>query len=272
MILQIETGSQSLKEMNTFQFNKLSELHDGKHIFFTKTDFILNDLVQISKLKNDVILISGNSDYVIGDAHLKLIPNNLKIWFATNAIVSHPKIINLPLGIENYKPSVREGHGIGYDRVKVKDNFITNLVQREPKEFIYANFNVNTNINHRTQVRDICINSQHITWDEPNLSIEKFFDRILDFEAVVCAQGNGPGDNHRIYETLYLGRIPITFNKVMYNLLHHNFPIICLDDPLILNDYKTLKTEIENKKHKEWNKDMLNVDYWKSQILTYLDK
>jgi hypothetical protein len=37
--------------MNTIQFNKLSELHNGETIFFTKTDFIVSDLVAISKLK-----------------------------------------------------------------------------------------------------------------------------------------------------------------------------------------------------------------------------
>ncbi len=255
--------------MNTFQFNKLSELHNGKTIFFTKTDFIVSDLIEISKLKNDVILISGNSDYVIDNVHLKLIPNNLKVWFATNAIVSHPKIVNIPLGIENYKPALREGHGIGYDRVKIKDDFISNYVDRSPKGLMYSNFNVHTNPTHRTQVKNICIQSPHITWEEPTLSVENFFDRILDFEAVVCAQGNGPGDNHRIYETLYLNRIPITFNKTLYSLLHHNFPVVLLDSPEQLLDYDFMVSKINDKKTKVWDKNMLDLNYWKNLILSY---
>lgn len=255
--------------MNTFQFNKLSELHNGKTIFFTKTDFIVSDLIEISKLKNDVILISGNSDYVIDNVHLKLIPNNLKVWFATNAIVSHPKIVNIPLGIENYKPALREGHGIGYDRVKIKDDFISNYVDRSPKGLMYSNFNVHTNPTHRTQVKNICIQSPHITWEEPTLSVERFFDRVLDFEAVVCAQGNGPGDNHRIYETLYLNRIPITFNKTLYSLLHYNFPVVLLDSPEQLLDYNFMVSEINNKKTKVWDKNMLDLNYWKNLILSY---
>jgi hypothetical protein len=255
--------------MNTIQFNKLSELHNGETIFFTKTDFIVSDLVAISKLKTDVILMSGNSDYVIDKVHLRLIPDNLKVWFATNAIVSHPKIVNLPLGIENYKPALRDGHGIGYDRVKIKDDFISNYVDRQPKNLMYANFNVHTNPNHRTQVRNICIQSPHITWEEPTLSVEKFFDRVLDFEAVVCAQGNGPGDNHRIYETLYLNRIPITFNKILYSSLHHNFPVVLLDSPEQLLDYDFMVSEINDKKTKSWDKNMLDLNYWKNLILSY---
>jgi len=255
--------------MNTFQFNKLSELHDGKNIFFTKTDFIVKDLVAINKLNNEVILISGNSDYVIDKVHLKAIPKNLKVWFATNAIVSHPKIVNIPLGIENYKPSLREGHGIGYERVKIKDDFINNFVDRKPKYLLYANFNVGTNFEHRNRVKNICIQTPHITWEEPNLSIENFFDRVLDFEGVVCAQGNGPGDNHRIYETLYLNRIPITFNKTLYSLLHHNFPVVLLENPEQLVDLDFISMEINKAKTKIWDKNMLDLNYWKNLILSY---
>ena len=171
--------------MNTIQFNKLSELHNGETIFFTKTDFIVSDLVAISKLKTDVILMSGNSDYVIDKVHLRLIPDNLKVWFATNAIVSHPKIVNLPLGIENYKPALRDGHGIGYDRVKIKDVFISNYVDRQPKNLMYANFNVHTNPNHRTQVRNICIQSPHITWEEPTLSAVSYTHLTLPTKRIV---------------------------------------------------------------------------------------
>ena len=31
--------------MNVFQLNKLSKLHDGKHVFFTKTDYLRKDFV-----------------------------------------------------------------------------------------------------------------------------------------------------------------------------------------------------------------------------------
>ena len=165
---------------------------------------------------------------------------------------------------------MREGHGIGYDRVKIKDNFISNHVERLPKGLLYSNFNVNTNPNHRTQVRNICIQSPHITWEEPTLSVENFFDRILDFEAVVCAQGNGPGDNHRIYETLYLNRIPITFNKTLYSLLHHNFPVVLLDSPEQLLDYDFMVSKINDKKTKVWDKNMLDLNYWKNLILSLI--
>jgi hypothetical protein len=254
--------------MNTFQFNKLSELHDGYKIFFTKTDYLLEDLVKISKLKHEVILITGNSDLVIDKEHLRVLPPNVKMWFATNAIVSHERIITIPLGIENYEPAKRAGHGVGYDRVKDKDKFISTYVERVPTKFVYSNFNVFTNYKHRNDIRTISIETPHIDWEEPNLSIDSFFDKILDYEGVICAQGNGP-DTHRVYETLYLNRIPITFNKPLYELLYHKFPIVYLDDQNELRNFEKLSTLIKEQQTKEWNKELLNIEYWKKIILSY---
>jgi hypothetical protein len=262
---------QFLKKMNTIQFNKLSRLHNGKTFFFTKTDYLYDDFKIINSLNNEVVLVSGNSDYCINQNHINALPKNVKIWFATNAIIEHPKIINLPLGIENFKESIRDNHGIGYDRVKLKDNFILNYVDRTPTEFMYSNFTVMTNTFHRTKIKNISQNTEHITWEEPNLEIDKYFNRILDFEAVICAQGNGDGDNHRIYETLYLNRIPITFNSKLYELLHKNFPIICLDNPQLLQDYYFMREKINQAKLKKWDRNLLNMEYWEYQIISQLN-
>jgi hypothetical protein len=256
--------------MNVFQLNKLSKLHNGKNIFFTKTDYLMDDFKTIEQLNNDVILISGNSDFCITDYHLSNLPNNVKFWYAQNAIVSHPKIINIPLGIENFKSSIRENHGIGYERANIKENFILNHNSKKPSELIYSNFTIGTNTRHRTFIKNICVETPHIIWEEPNLSVENFFNRVLDFTSVVCAQGNGDGDNYRIYETLYLNRIPITFNRQLYNLLHHKFPIICLDDPLLLKNYNFMREQIGTAKLKIWDKNLLDLDYWKSKILSLI--
>lgn len=97
-------------------------------------------------------------------------------------------------------------------------------------------------------VAEISKKSPHIDWEEPKLTSLEYYSKILDYEAVVCAQGNGPGDNHRIYETLYLNRIPITFNASMYEKLHHKFPVILLENLKLLEDYNFIKQKIEQAK------------------------
>lgn len=256
--------------MNVFQINKLSKHHNGETIFFTKTDYLTKDFIKISSLENDVILISGNSDFTISDNEVSRMPSNVKAWFATNAIVEHPKIIPIPLGIENYKEAERPEHGVGYDRALEKENFILNHVDRTPKNLIYANFRWGTNPTHRNSIINICKESPHITWEEPTLTISEFFDRILDFEAVVCPQGNGFGDNHRIYETLYLNRIPITTGQHVYKTLHHNFPVVYIDNVKLLKNHEYMKEQIEIAKLKKWDRNLLDLDYWESKILSLI--
>ena len=256
--------------MNVFQLNKLSKLHDGKFIFFTKTDYLRKDFVEISKLEHDVILISGNSDFVIDDNLGNSMPGNVKAWFATNVITENPKIIPIPLGIENYEESVREGHGVGYDRGSVKENFILNFKDRTPTGFIYSNCRRGTNPGLRDRIIDISQKNDYITWEEPNLSVESFFDRVLNFEAVLCPQGNGFGDNHRIYETLYLNRIPITTGGHVHKSLHHNFPVVLVEDIELLKNYDFLREQVDIAKSKVWDKSLLDLDYWKNRILSLL--
>jgi hypothetical protein len=259
--------------MNVFQLNKLSKLHDGKNVFFTKTDYLREDFIEISKLDNEVILISGNSDLVIDEPLINSVPSNVKTWFATNVISENPKIIPIPLGIENYKPSVREGHGIGYNRGLAKENFILNHKNRKPTKFIYSNCRRGTNPVLRDRIIDISKKNIFITWEEPTLShedFEDFFDRILDFEAVLCPQGNGFGDNHRIYETLYLNRIPITTGPHVHKSLHHKFPVVLIEDINLLNNYDFMKEQVEIAKTKEWDKSLLDLDYWESKILSLM--
>jgi hypothetical protein len=252
--------------MNTIQINKFSHLHDGVNYIFCKTDFLLEEFSYINTLNNEVVLISGNSDYVIDNNIFSKLPKNVVKWYAQNALITNDILECIPLGIENYEPAIRNNHGIGYDRVRIKDFKINNKEDKIPSKFIYSNFNVETNRNHRNQVRNVCINTNFIDWDEPTLSLESFFDKILDYEAIVCAQGNGPGDNHRIYETLYMGRIPITFNRTMYDNLHKNFPVVLLEDINLLTDIDYMSKAIKTAKNKTWDKNKLSCDFWIDKI------
>jgi hypothetical protein len=267
-VLTRVTDFVSLEEMiDTIQINKFSSLHDGKNIIFCKTDFLLSEFEEIKKIQNDVVLISGNSDYEINHVQISRLPSNVKKWYAQNAMITNDVIECLPLGIENLHNSYRgDFHGIGYSRVQIKENLILNQEIKSPHKLIYGNFNISTNYSHRTQVREICRTSDFIDWDEPNLSLETFFTKILDYEAVVCAQGNGPGDNHRIYEVLYMNRIPITFNKIMYDNLHKNFPVILLEDINLLKNYDYMTSRINEVKNRNWDKEMLYSKYWINKI------
>ena len=256
------------------QFNKFAELHDGKRIIFCKTDFLLQEFERIKKIKNDVILISGNSDYCITDELMRKAPRNIKKWFCQNRLSDSRILQSLPMGIENSIECVRPGHGVGWEHAKLKYEVFKQRPQKDPASFIFANFTVNHsayNPAHRLAVRKMAIELEHITWKEPFIKFEESVEFTLEHQAVLCAQGNGPGDNHRIYESLYLARVPLTFSFEQYRHLHYMFPTVYVTSLEELRDKKELQKRIDAAK-KRFNKKYLDFEYWKEVILDYAKK
>jgi hypothetical protein len=257
--------------MNKLQLNKFSYLHDEEKIFFTKTDFLLSDFEKIKKLNNDVILISGNSDYSINDDYLNSLPNNVKVWFAVNAEVNHPKIIPIPIGLCNYKQNKRcVSHGWAFpeDTEKIFDDIDLSI---KPNKLIYSNFSVHTNFDHRIPCRDISKKIPHIDWEDPTLEKSDFLNKILQYESVFCPSGNGI-DTYRLWEVLYTNRIPITIKMGNYKIyeLYEKLPILVLNDILELENEEKIRNKIIQIKNQKYNLNLLDFDYWKSKILNFL--
>lgn len=248
------------------EINKFSQLHDGKTIIFCKTDFIIQEFKHIESLSNDVIFITGNSDYCITDEIVAIAPKNIKVWFCQNKLSNNPLLRPIPIGVENSIACSREGHGHVWPHAAEKHDVLSQEHNIKPSKLMYANFNINTNYHHRKLVKLTCEKSDIVTWQDPVLNYSNFVKDILDHEAVVCAQGNGPGDNHRIYETLYIGRIPITFEKKMYEKLHHNFPVIFIDNVEKLKNEEYIISELDRVKTSNYKTEMLDCQWWIEQI------
>jgi hypothetical protein len=258
----------SLKDFEIIQLNKFSILHDAAKIIFCKTDFLLNEFKYIESLKNEVILISGNSDYPITNDLVNLIPKNIKFWYAQNVLTYHDKIKPIPMGIENKNESIRPGHGVGYsERVQLKENLLSRDFYIKPSKKIYSNFQVSTNFFHRQQVKEISKNCEFIDWRDPNLSLENFFNEILEYEMVICPAGNGV-DTHRIWEVLYSKRIPITIKVGNFKIyeLYSKLPIIILDKIDDLKNFDLINEKYDSIKKTQSNLNMIDMNYWINKI------
>jgi hypothetical protein len=254
--------------MDFVQINKFSKLHGEGKVIFCKTDFIFEEFKNIEKIPHDVILITGNSDYPIDESRFHLKPNNVKKWYAQNAIVNDECLIPLPIGLENKLESVRPGHGIGYyDRVLEKEQLLSRSITKQPIKKYYSNFNIETNYSYRSKIKHICVDSSHIDWEESNLSLTEFFDKILEYEAIICPIGNGI-DTHRLWEVLYSNRIPITIKVGDFKIyeLYEKLPIIILDNENQLYDEELLDKKIKEIKNNQYNMSLLDYSYWKKLI------
>ena len=250
------------------QFNKFFSLHNGETLFVCKIDFLEKDLKSIGQLKHDVILVTGNGDNPIDNSFRDKIPTNVISWYAQNALLIHPKIIPIPLGIENFEMSQRKGHGRTYKRAGEKLRILSRVIDITPSKFIYSNFNLSTHAEHRLQLYD-CINGiSHIDVDEPLLTVTQFFDKILEYKMVLCPIGNGI-DTHRVWEVLYAGRVPIVIKAGDYAIyeLYSQLPIVILEDIHDLANFQLLETAYSRVQSTRYNSELLLFNYWKKRIL-----
>lgn len=270
--------------MNPLYINELSVLHNNTDIIFCKTDFLIKEFYEIKQRGVDTVLISGNSDYGIDDKICSLVPRNVIKWYCQNALPTSCDILEpIPIGLENKNISYRDGHGISYpERASLKeqlirDNRSMSLQESStcPKKYIYANFNTATNPEYRNNIRDVVQNIDHIDWENPESSFQDhtaisfFFHKIMNYKMVLCPAGNGI-DTHRLWETLYSNRIPITIKTGNYKIyeLYEKLPIVILDRPQDLLDYSLIDSKYQEVINKTYNMDLLKVDYWKNKILS----
>jgi len=266
--------------------NSFALLHETSNpisIIFSKTDWLHYDLAAIEKWGNPCVVICGNSDYCIGNSYhpfgeklADIVPKNVVRIFCQNCLVSkdHPnydKFVIVPIGIENYIECKRKDCGFIPDNAVEKHRLLSIVdTSLSPiSDQLYSNFAVRQNCQsreHRELIKKISVDSPHIKWQEPTLTTEQFYREVLNHEATICAQGNGPGDNHRIYEVLYLNRIPITFNGEMYDRLHKNFPVVYLEQAEMLLDKSYMDSLISKAKNTDWNREMLYCPYWLNVI------
>jgi hypothetical protein len=173
------------------------------------------------------------------------------------------------MGIENKLESLRLGHGIGYfERVQEKEILLNNIKNKNPKKFIYSNFNIHTNYGERINYKNISIDCPHIDWEESNLSLHDFFNKMLDYKMILCPVGNGV-DTHRLWEVLYSNIIPITVKVNNYGIykLYETLPIIILDKIDDLFNYELIEKKYKDVMSNNYNLELINYNYWKDKIL-----
>lgn len=247
--IKITENSERIKYINlNFQLK-------DNDIIFCQTEHIrfLFRVLKNSKVKN-LVLITSQSDLEIDYSLVKKLPSCFKKWFCINASIVHPKLVTIPLGIANdYEKNltISELNGVTLDYFKKK------------KYLLYVNFNVNTNRNKRSHLYGLFQNkNNNILLTKHDSKKSNYKENILNSNFVLCPEGNGI-DTHRIWETLYLGSIPIVERRPAYDYIDA-LPVLTVDSfESISNEllYKYLKDSNNN-----FNLEFLDFTYWKNMI------
>lgn len=223
------------------------EISDGDVVFVVThmLDLFYENVMKSSCSK--FTLITHNSDKNIHeiDCFENIVNSkNLKLWFAQNNVSNFPKIISIPIGLEN-----RWWHknGIISDFIKLRK------INPKKKARILYGFNVHTNRSAREEALKVVNRLPLAEYIQANS--RKYRELLSQYMFVISPPGNGI-DCHRTWEALYLNVIPILVDKNLCNGFP-NFP------GLILNEWSDL--------YKIDERQLIQIYYEKIEILRTSD-
>lgn len=216
--------------------------------------------------KNMDVIISGHSDLGIHDSHVELY--SPKIWYTVNKQTKNSNVISIPLGITNYTNESKL-HPIYGDL----DSMIEVMSQPiEKSGLVYMNFTISTYPQERNHVWNLFKTKKWVTIGKNEATIagrKKFLKDIKAHHFVLCPRGNGV-DTHRLWETLYMGSIPIVRRNIAYEEFY-DLPICFIDDWSEINEdfLEKEKTRINSN---NYCLDKLKISYWVDRINTSIEK
>jgi mannosyltransferase OCH1-like enzyme len=232
---------------NTFDPFNLKDVN----IVYTHT-FYVNQLFNILRhLSGEFIVITHNSDINVDDSFE--IPDNVIKWYTQNVNTPNPKVQSIPIGIPNTM----------WDKGLVNR---TDMVERLKKDrkfrnLLYVNHNNKTNY-IRPIIATLFSDKSWVTV-EKRVPFKTYIDQVYNHKFVACPDGNGI-DTHRLWETLYMGSIPIVLSD-LNNRFYDDLPICFVDSwSRITEDF--LNKEFERIKLRNWNYGKMNFEYWRNLI------
>lgn len=239
-----------------------NKINDGELLYVTGNQ-VKKFFKEIApRIKCRFSVITAQWDCGPDDTFLNLLPYNLITWWTINCHINHHKVKSLPLGLQNLHWR--------FDGNTQSDPKTYKKYKSNPKEKkILGSFLVQNNHHERIT----CLNTAkkincelRIFKPEDRKNeryVDDYFDTVSRYKFVLCPWGAGI-DTHRLWETLYLGSIPITRQHTVYKDFK-DYPIVFLDDweELTELDFESLWIKYsEQVKHE----DRIYFEYWKNKI------
>ncbi len=263
------------------KFLKFSK--DYPRVAYCKTDFIYRGGVwrgekQKSLISNllelaDKILILGHSDLSISRASAMFLVQvcGAKKIYGTNLRQVQGVSQLLPLGLTN-NSGESEFHDIfGNTEHFLHANKIAGSIRTQFNLSIYANFTIQNNSRVRGLVASLIPQlpkSYRLKVESPSMSNEgrvNYLANLRKANFVLCPEGNGM-DTHRLWETLYMGGIPVVVKSTYLDPVYFQLPLVRLDSWLDLLIPGILERKWSEVQQFEWDDAILSQSYWLNEI------
>ena len=210
-------------------------------------------------------LVSGDSDLTTdinnNDAYKDLVQNEYLIkWLSQNIISKHPKIIQMPIGL-NYHDMAQKNH---YNIQPIKqEELLLNLRKKmlpfyERNRLIFVNFCIRGQDERQISIDQIPSNL--LDMKLKRIERDKLWSKYIDYCFILSPKGCGH-DCFRTWEALMLGCIPIVKREGYFTDIFDELPV------LIVNVWSSITKElldetIINFRTREFNYNKLTLKFW----------
>jgi hypothetical protein len=196
---------------------------------FVKFLMDTNNLLALCSLLpgNGFVIYTGQEDTPI-DENIVL-PINVFHIYGVNAVYNNERITPFPFGLQRQMNPDDKRLEIMLENVLYGPS-----VYNIPNRLLYLNMGIGRNP-EREVFKDFKTNEWVTTrFDDqskfyPYSRYQNFLDELRDHKFVACPPGHGM-DTHRIWETLYMRRVPIVKRHPYFEKLLEGFPVLWVNN------------------------------------------
>ena len=270
----------SNKQLTDYDFSKCTNTNGST--FYICSSAVKDFIEKYFPLPFKIVLVTGDCDETCWEDlfssykdFISFIENEKIIhWFSQNCTVKHPKISQIPIGLDYHTMSNNYPKWGSKLNPIEQENVLENIInsskpfwEREIK--CYSNFHF-----LMTYDRVDAFNSipKHLVYYEPiHVLREQSWNKQIKYAFVISPHGNG-FDCHRTWEALILGCIPIVkkFN-IPLERVYDDLPVLIINNlSLLSNEY--LEAQYEKIKTKVYRFEKLYAPYWKERVRSIVSK
>jgi hypothetical protein len=247
--------------------DRFLEFSKENNICYIKTDFFyigkINWRGELHPKSLSKVTFIGHSDFPV----TREISEQFDLVFCINKNSECENTFGIPLGITNDCDD-SPIHRI-YGNLEIMHSVFKENIKKD--YLAYINFNVNNFKSERSQVYNLFSNKDWTKIGQIDNTLNGRANYLRDIKSskfVFCPRGNGI-DTHRIWESLYMGSIPVVKYENTH-LLFKDLPILFINDWSQINE-DFLNSKYEEYIEKDWNLDKLKMKFWKEFIINKLD-
>jgi hypothetical protein len=213
-------------------------------------------------------LVTGHSDIMTTARTLRWLKlMGVKHVFGTNTIPIAGFSTSLPLGLTNDCDDSPVHRILGDTSHILRAHQSTNFTSTY-NGTIYVNFTSSNNQSVRARALGFVRQLKNTVYGEMIFSESgrvQYLSSLRSNSFVLCPEGNGV-DTHRLWETLYMGGIPIVLKNQYLSDILAVLPVVQLNDWSELGSEKFLESEWHRVQNNNNDFNLLKLSYWRNVL------